>query len=157
MCISAFGPCSSPLRLLPCWLYIRDFSYVLLVAIFSLKLFGFSCIRLSVDFRIISPNFLVEFAFVFVNVLFCLYCLTIYRYLFNLPSFYSTFWFISLYRRVFFFLCGFSLFSLHVPVFYLCSIIFACFNRFLIWVSSQTSHQVLIFFFVLFIGIQIFS
>ena len=56
---------------------------------------GFSCIWLLVCFRVICSHLWVEFFSLFWNVLCCLNCFTLYRYLFNLPSFASTFWYIS--------------------------------------------------------------
>ena len=74
----------------------------------------------------------------------CLFCFILCRYLFNLPSFTRTFWFISSSLIVF------SFFSVHVLAFFLCFIILACFRRvFFIYVSSRISHPGFDFFFVL--------
>ena len=60
---------------------------------FTPKLFSFSCIQLLlVCFLSSHPTCFLS---LFWNVLFCLYCFTFCLYLFNLPSFLSTFWFIS--------------------------------------------------------------
>ena len=71
------------------------------------------------------------------NVLFCLYGLILSWYIFSLPSFISTFWFISL-RYIVCFTCGVAFFFLsqHIPWFYLGLTILAC-RRFLIYVSGQ--------------------
>ena len=65
MCISVFGHSSSHFNsfamLLTHSAFFVMFSWLLY---FTPKLFGFSCIRLSVCFRVISPNLLVEFPFV---------------------------------------------------------------------------------------------
>ena len=49
------------------------------------------------------PNCWQNFLSLFWNVLFCLYCFTLCRYLFSLPSFARTFWYISSSCTVFFF------------------------------------------------------
>ena len=130
---------------------------------FSAKLFSFSCTRLLVCFRVDSPNLLVEFPFVFFfffffwNVLFCLYSFTLYIYLFNLPSFPSTFWFISSSFSFVFPCVAFYFLSQHVPAFFLCFIILVCFRKFFICVSIRISHPCFGLFFVLFEGISIFK
>ena len=147
MCISTLGRSRSPSRFFDILLIHSDF--LLMISwfpYFTLKSFSFFCIRLLVFVRVISSNLLVEFLSWFWNVLF-LYCFTLYRYLFNLPSFASTFWFIS--SSCYFFLCCFSLLS-RVSAFFLCFIIFACFRRFLICVSSQIFHLDFAFLSVLF-------
>ena len=125
---------------------------------FNPKSFDFSCIILLVYFPVTSFHLLVEFSFVFWNILFCLYYFSLCRYLFNLPSFANTFWFISS-SWVFIFSCvAFSFLSLHVPASVLCFIILASFRRFfLIFVFSQISHPGFDFFFVIFEGIPMFS
>ena len=96
LCIFAFGPSSSPSN---CFLVLLIqsgfFCYVLLVAIFYSKL---SLHPVAISW----------------NVLFCLY-FTLSRYLFNLPSFASTFWCISSSFFVIFFL---SCYFLFVPTYY---------------------------------------
>ena len=90
MCIFAFGPSFT------CCLFIQLFLLCSLGCLyFAPKLFCFHCIRLLVCLRAISPNLLVEFLLLFWNVMFCLYCFTHSRYLFNVPSFTSNFWLIS--------------------------------------------------------------
>ena len=62
------------LDLLLCCLSIRLFLLCSIgFHIFTPKLFSFSCIRLLVCFRIISPNFWYNFLSMFWNVLFCQY------------------------------------------------------------------------------------
>ena len=59
---------------------------------------------------------------------------------FNLPSFANTFWFISSSCIVIFPVLLFP-FLLHVPAFFLCFIILACFCNFFICVSSRIFHS----------------
>ena len=115
-------------------LSIRRFCYVLLV--FTPKLFSFSYIRLLVCFRVISSNLLVEFSFVVLECSVFLYCFTLCLYLFNLPSFASTFWFISSSCIVIFLVLLFHFVPTRSRVF-LCLFSFACFHSFLICVSSH--------------------
>ena len=103
---------------------------------FTPKLFSFSCVRLFVCFRAISPSLLGKTFSFFWNVLFSLYCFTLCRYRFNLPSFAITFcYFLKLCCN--FFLCCFFIFELT------CSKVFplfAYFRSFLICFSSRSSH-----------------
>ena len=66
-----------------------------------------------------APYFLVELFSLFWNILFYLYCLILSRYLFSLPSFVSTFWFISS-SCIVCFTCWIAFFfsSQHVPAFF---------------------------------------
>ena len=83
------------LVLLSYCLSIQPFCYVSLIAIFLYKIVRFlsdlvgifSCHLLPVVDKICFRCF--------GNFLLCLYCFTLCRYLFNLPSFAITFWFIS--------------------------------------------------------------
>ena len=124
---------------------------------FSPKLLGFSCIRLLVCFRVISPNLLIEFPFVVLECSVFQYCFNLCRYLFNLPSFASIFWFISSCCFVIFSCVAFSFMSLHDLTFFLCLIILAYFRRFFICVSNRISHPGFDFFLMLFMGIPILS
>ena len=106
---------------------------------FAPKLFCFLRIRLLICFLAISPYIRLDIFIVLecpvLSVLFYAY----HRYLFNLPSFAKTFWLISSCYIVIFSCGSFSFLSQHVPAFFLCFIIFACCNRFLICVSSRIS------------------
>ena len=66
-----------------------------LLLYFTPKLFCFPCARLLVCFHAFSTDLPVEFFSLFWNALFCLYCLTLSRYLLSFPSFTHIFWFIS--------------------------------------------------------------
>ena len=100
---------------------------------------------------VLSPPFVDRiFLSLFWNVPFCLYFLP-----FNIPSFPSTFWFISF--SCIFPCVAFFFLSLHVPSSFLCFILLAYFRRFFICVSSRIFHHGFDFFFVLFEGIKIFS
>ena len=101
----------------------------------------------------ISPNLLVEFFMLFWNVLFCLYCFTLCRYLFNLSSFASIFWFISSSCIIIFSCVVFFFLFQHVSAFFL----FVCFRILFICVSNRISHSGFDFLFVLFRGTPIFS
>ena len=138
MCIFAFGSISS----LPnSFAMMLIHSTILLCSLgyqFCTKIVCFARIRLLVCFPVISHYCLKEFLFsLFWNVMFCLYRFTLSWCLFNFPSFSSSFWFISSSCIVIFSCVAFSLLSQHVSVFFLCFIIFACYLRFLICVSSR--------------------
>ena len=78
----------------------------------------------------------------------CFVCIVLpFVYISNLPSFASTFWFISSSSIVIFSSIAFFLFlSLHVPAFFLCFIILAFFRRFFLSVFPvEFPIQVLIF------------
>ena len=103
----------------------------------------------------LSPSCWSNFLSLFWKVLFCLYCFTLSRYLFNLPSLASTFWFISSSFTVIFphVACSFfprlfhrlsSSFGLVFAFFFICD-------------SSLNSHPGFCCFYVLFEGIPIFS
>ena len=116
---------------------------------FSPKSFSFFCIRLFVYFSVIS-KLLIEFSFI---DLFCLYCFTFCRYLSNLPSFASTFWFISSSCIVSFSSVFFSFLCLIIPLSFLCIIILPWFCRFFkIFFCSRNFHPGFDFSFVLFEG-----
>ena len=96
---------------------------------FSPKSFDFFSIRLLVCFCVMPSQLLIEFSFVVsecpvLSVLFSL-C----RYLFNLPSFAKTFWFISssciAISRV-----AFSFLFPRIPASFFCFIILSCFRWF---------------------------
>ena len=108
---------------------------------FTLKLFNFSCIRMLVYFRIISPQFVGRIFF----GCFGMSCFTFCRYLFT-----NAFWFISKCCVVIFSCVIFSLLFPDVPAFFLFFIILACFRRFLIGVSSRISQPGFDFSLVLF-------
>ena len=91
-CMSASWPSSSPFNSFSCYLSNQRFCYVLSV---PTKLFYFLCIWLLVCHRTFYTNLWVEFSFVIWNILFCLYCLTLSRYLLSLPSFANIFWYFS--------------------------------------------------------------
>ena len=135
--ISAFGPSSSLIILLIRSVFSLCFFFFLLY--FSPKSFGFSYIYLLYVF-VSSPTCWENFFSLFWNVLFCLYCFTLCRYLFNLLSFSNTLWFISSSCFVIFSCVAFSFLCLHVPVSSLCFIIFACIRRFFICFSCRISH-----------------
>ena len=103
----------------------------------------------------LPPNFWYNFLSLFWNVLFCLYCFTLCRYLFNLPSLASTFWFISSSSTVIFPPVTCSFFSLISPSLFL--IIRACFRSLGGCVSSRISHTSFDCYFVYFDGIPIVS
>ena len=84
----------------------------------------------------------LNFLSLFRNVLFCLYCFTLSWYLFNLPSFASSFWFISSSCIVIFSCVAFSFLYQYIPAFFLCLIIFACFCRFLSAFSVEFPIQI---------------
>ena len=122
---------------------------------FRPKLFGFFGIWLLICFCIMPSHLLIEFSFV---VLKCpaLYCFTLCRYLFNLPSFARTFWFISSSRTVIFSRIVFCILFPHIPGSF-CFTVLVCFRRFFIWVSSRISHPGFDRFLVLFKVTLIFS
>ena len=110
------------------------------------------------QFRAFSYLLVDLFCLDFGNVLFCMYHFIQTQYLFNLPSFVSTFWFISLSWFVCFNCCVTFLFSSqHIPVFFFFLIIFVSSRRLLIWVSIQISHTYFYFLFVFCWGKPIFS
>ena len=91
--------------------------FFFLVTIFSSKTFGFFGIQLLACFCVIPSQLLIEFSFVILKVLLCLYCFSLCQYLFNLPSFASTFWFISSSCIVIFSRVVLSFLFLHIPAF----------------------------------------
>ena len=93
------GPSSSPSNS-----FVISFIHSAFFAMFLLcpKSIGFSCIRFLVYFRIISSQLWINFLSLFCNVMFCLYCFTLCRYMFSRLSFASTFWLISSSSIVFF-------------------------------------------------------
>ena len=119
MCIFAFGPSLSTSNFFPHVAYLFSFSVMFSsLPYFAPKLFCFFIIRLLVCLRAISLCLLVELFSLFWNVLFCLYCFILSQYLFSLPSFASSFWFISS--------SCFICFTC-VAFFYSCPNIFQCF------------------------------
>ena len=101
MCISAFGPSSSHSHSFIILFIHSAFSlYIYWLLYFRQISFGFFCIELLVSFRGIS--------FVILECPVLSVCFTLCRYLFNLPSFTRTFWFIS--SSCYFFLCSLFLF-----------------------------------------------
>ena len=158
MCISAFNPSSSP-----------SYSFAMLLIHSAFLLCSLGCIILLKNcsaslasvcwYAFVSspPTCWYSFLSLFLNVLFCQYCFTLSRDLFNDHQ-YFLICFLKFNCFVFlFYLCYFFLFSQHVPAFFLCFIIFACFHRFLICFSSRISHQDFEFLLVLFTGSPIFS
>ena len=82
--------------LFPCCLSIQTFSYVIYLPIGCIKMFCLSCIQLWLYLDTFPTTFSNNFiSFFFSNILFYLYCLTVSGYIFNIPSFASTFVFIS--------------------------------------------------------------
>ena len=134
---------------------IQPFRYVFLVAIFSSKIVGF-LLHQVVGIFYVHFRLIVDRIFFHWYGMFCLYCFTFCRYLFNLPPFASTFWFISSSFIVSFSSVVFSFLFLTIPASFFCFIIFACFCRFFISVSSRNSHPGFDFSLVLFEGILIF-
>ena len=94
MCISVFGPSSTS---------SNPFVILFIHSVFSLCFLGCHILVQNCSVSIASSYWYVfvssptwqNFLSLFWNVLFCLYCFTLCQYLFNLPSFASTFWFIS--------------------------------------------------------------
>ena len=159
-CVSAFGPSSSPSSSLVI-LFIHS--------AFSLCFFFFGC-HISVQncsiyfasgcwylFVPSPPNCWLHFLSLFWNVLFCLYCFTLCRYLFNHPFFrqYFLVYFLKLY--CYFYSVAFSFLFPHIPASFICFLILACFCRFFICFSSRNFHPGFDFSFELFEGIPIFS
>ena len=111
-------------------LSIQPFRYAFSVAIFSSQNCSVS-LASSCWYVFVScpPNCWCNFLSLFWNVLFCLYCFTFCRYLFSLPSFTWTFWFISSSCTVIFSRGIFSILFPHI----LGSLfpILACFRKFL--------------------------
>ena len=96
MCIFSFCPSSSPSNSFPMLLIHSAFllyfigDYILVQNCFVSLASGCRYV-----FFTISLYLVVEFFSFFWNVMFYLDCFTLSRYLFNLPSFTSTFWIIS--------------------------------------------------------------
>ena len=100
-------------------------------------------------------NFL---SFFFLNVLFCLYCLIMSQYYFSLPSFATTFRFITSSRIVCFTCCvAILLSSQQITAFFLFLYFFACCRWFHISVFSLIFHVDFDFLFVFFRGTPILS
>ena len=85
---------------------------------------------------VFPPSFWKNFLSLFWNILFCLYCLNLCRYLFNLSSFIRTIQFIS-WSYIIFSCIAFSFLYLHFPASFICSIILAYFRRYFICVSNR--------------------
>ena len=156
--ISILRPSSSLSSSLVILFIHSAFSLFLWFSYFSPKSLGFFCIRLLVCFCVTPSQLLIDFFSLFWKALFCLYCFTLCRYLFNLLSLASTFWFISSSCTVIFSPC--CLFLLPPPTFIsapLFLIIRTFFRIFFICDSSLISHPGFCCCFVLFEGIPIFS
>ena len=82
------------------------------------------------------------------GISFCVYCFTLWRNLINLPSFVSTFWFISSSCIVFFFLCSFFVFvpaySSVFPFFIILALYHSLIRAFHISVSRWLFTEVLL-------------
>ena len=128
--ISAFEPSSSlSYSLVMLFIHLAFSLYFFLggVAILQYKIVRFLLHPAAiVCFRVISSQLLIEFSFVVferpaLSVLFysC-------RYLFNFPSFASTFWFISSCCSVIFSCAACSFLLLHISASFFCLIILAC-------------------------------
>ena len=131
----------------PCCLSIWLFCYVPFVTIFCSKIVLLPCIWLLVC---LGAIFLVVLEYPVLSLMFYpmwisfLYCFLR-----------QNFWFISSGCNVRFTCVAFSFLSQKVPVFFLCFIIFACYRRFLISVSSrilQPRFEFLSVFFFFFFG-----
>ena len=139
MRISTFRPSSMMSHLLsPCCLSIQLFCYALLVAIFYPKIVQLLLHPVVGMFSCHLPQH-VGRIFLRCFGMFCFVSI-VCRYLFNLPSFASSFWFIFSSCFVILTWIAFPFLSQHVPVFFFCLIIFACFHGFLTCVSSRISH-----------------
>ena len=147
MCIYAFGPSASPSSSLVilfiysaffviffgCHIFFKIIRFLLhpVVGMFSYHLLPivdrifFHCFRMSCFF---------------------LYCFILCRYLFNLPSFARTFWFLSSSCIVIFSSDAFSFLFLHIPASFLCFIILACFLIFF-YLRFQSKFSSWIWFF----------
>ena len=118
----------------PPWYYPFGFSFMLSsFSYFTSKLFCFLVIRLLWCIRAFSPLVAGRIFFpLFWDVPFCLYYLILFWYLFSLPSFASTFRFISSSCIVCSICCVAFFFSCcQVPLFYLILISFACYSSLL--------------------------
>ena len=113
------------LTLLLYCLSIQLFCYVPLVAIFYSKILQLLLHSVVGMFLYHLPPLVGRFLSLFWYILFCLYCFILSRCLFNLPSFASTFWFISWSCIVLLFFL--VLLLLFVPT---CSSVFPLFYRF---------------------------
>ena len=122
--------------------FVNPFGFFIMISpfpYFAPKLFCFPCLRLLVclarSLFIRWKNFLS----LFWNALFCQYCLILCWYLFNLPPFASTLWFISSSFIVSSYCVAFRFTSQYILAFFLWCTIFTCL-RFLIPVFSLISH-----------------
>ena len=137
--------------LFPC-LSIRLSYYDLTVPIFCFRNVLLSSHPVvSMSLHLLAGSFLS----LFWKHLFCLYCLILSRYLFRLPSFASTFWFIFSSYIICANCVVLLFFSQHILAFFFYLSIFAC-RRFLICVSSRISHPIFEFLFVFYKGTPIF-
>ena len=120
----------------------------------SPKSFGFSCIRLLVCFRVISPHqLLVEFSFVALECP-CFVCIVLLFVDISLICLLSPILF-GLFPQIvllFFSRVAFSFLFLHIQASFFCFIILACFRRFFFCVSCRISHPGFDSFFMLFEG-----
>ena len=132
-CIFTLGHFSYSFNSFPVFsLMLSSFTYL------SQNLFCFLFIWLLFVFAHSSPYLLVEFFVVFECSVYP-YFFILSRYIFSLPSFVSTFWFIFSSCIVCFNCC--AAFFLFLPAFLLCLIMFACCRRLLICISSRISHS----------------
>ena len=93
----------------------------------------------------------VELFSSFRNVLLCLHCFILSRYIFSLPSFVNTFWFISSSCLVCLTCYDAFFFSFqYIPAFFISFVIFACCRKFLFCIFSRISQPGFEFLFVLF-------
>ena len=131
------------------------FCYVLLYPYFASKLYCFLVIRLLVRFPVVSLYLLVDFLFDVLGMSYFVYIIWFCpRYLFHLPSFSRTFWFIFSSCTFSFNYCVVFLFApQHVPAFFPFFIIFLLvFVDFLYAFSNRIFHPGFEFPFVFFKG-----
>ena len=149
MSISAFGPSSIPSNSFVIMFMHSDFSVYFLDCYILFQNRSVS-LASSYWYVIVSspPTCWQNFLSLFWNVLFCLYCFTLCWYLFNLPSFANTFWFISSNCIVIFSSVAFSFLSLHVPAPFLCFIILVCLRRFFLNLRFQLNFPSWFWFFL---------
>ena len=155
MCISVLGPFSCPSSSLVILFIHSAFRYAFSVDIFSSKVVRFLW-RLVVG-MFLSHALPVDRIFFRCFGMSCfVYCFTLCRYLFNLPSFARTFWFISSSCTVIFLVLSFAFCS---HIFQDISVLpfWPVFVNFFIYVSSWISHPGFDCFFVLFEGTSVFS
>ena len=94
-CIFTFGPSSSPSNSLSMLLIHLFFLLFSLSSPILLQIYFVSCHQVVGMCLCIIPLYSGKIVSLLWTILFCLYCFLQSRYLFSLPSFASTFWFIS--------------------------------------------------------------